>query len=112
MMDCVFCKVASGDIPAKTFYRDENIVAISDINPQAPTHLLVMPTTHYDNVSTLAAVDGAVFAKLMDVAARLGTQYAPRGFRLVVNTGNDGGQTVDHVHVHILAGRQLVWPPG
>jgi histidine triad (HIT) family protein len=116
MHDCVFCKIGAGAIPATEVYRDENIVAIEDLNPQAPTHLLVMPVKHY---ATLCEAVGAkpsgeaLIASLVKLAARLGKERGgSRGFRLVVNTGSDGGQTVDHVHLHVLAGRHMTWPPG
>jgi histidine triad (HIT) family protein len=112
-MDCLFCKIAKGDIPAKTVYRDDDVLAIEDINPQAPVHLLVMPTTHYANIGELSdARKGALLAKLIEVATKLGRERGGDGYRLVFNTGQDGGQTVDHLHVHVLAGRQLTWPPG
>ncbi len=112
MEDCIFCKIAAGEVPARVIYRDEDVVAIEDLIPQAPTHLLVMPRKHYATLDA-AADDDAVAAGLVAVAARLGRERgASRGFRLVVNTGPDGGQTVGHVHVHVLAGRQMSWPPG
>ncbi|HTX59616.1 MAG TPA: histidine triad nucleotide-binding protein [Verrucomicrobiae bacterium] len=113
MSDCIFCKIGAGEIPAKEAYRDEAVVAIEDVNPQAPLHLLVMPLEHHRNVGLLAQDgDGALLARLMTVAARLGTQRGGDGFRLVLNTGPDGGQTVDHLHVHVLGGRRMNWPPG
>lgn len=112
MDDCIFCKIANGEIPAKVVYRDDSILAIEDLNPQAPTHLLVMPAVHYATVLE-ASQQGALGGNLMSVAAQLGKQRGGEGgFRLVVNTGADGGQTVGHVHVHVLAGRQMTWPPG
>ncbi|MDQ2864962.1 MAG: HIT domain-containing protein [Candidatus Eremiobacteraeota bacterium] len=112
-MSCIFCKIASGEIPATVAHRDEDVVAVVDSNPQAPEHLLVMPVKHYDNIADLAASnDDALMAKLFDIAAQLGREQSASGFRLVVNTGPDGGQTVDHMHVHVLAGRPMTWPPG
>lgn len=111
-MSCIFCKVASGEIPATAVYRDDDVIAVADINPQAPKHTLVMPVKHYDSVAELAASgNDALMAKLFTVAAKIGAGSA-KGFRIVVNTGPDGGQTVDHVHVHVLAGRPMTWPPG
>ena len=102
-----------GELPAKIVARDDQVVAIEDLNPQAPTHLLVMPIQHYPNVQKLASVDRALAARLLEVASKLGAQRGgDSGFRLVINTGRDGGQTVDHAHVHVLAGRHLEWPPG
>jgi len=114
MDDCIFCKIAAGDVPAKIVYRDDGVVAVEDLNPQAPTHLLVMPVDHFQSLVD-ATVDGGdgLTAALFSVAARLGREHGgDAGFRLVVNTGPDGGQTVGHVHVHVLAGRPMAWPPG
>ncbi len=112
MADCIFCKIATGELPAKTVARDDLVVAIEDLNPQAPTHLLVMPIRHHANVQELAKADRALAARLLEVASKLGAERGGAGFRLVFNTGRDGGQTVDHVHVHVLAGRHMDWPPG
>ena len=112
-MDCIFCKIIGGDIPAKEIYRDNDVIAIEDVNPQAPVHLLVMPVRHVANVGELSpATDAALMGKLIATAARLGREKGENGYRLVMNTGPDGGQTVDHTHVHVLAGRHLTWPPG
>jgi histidine triad (HIT) family protein len=112
-MDCLFCKIAAGEIPAKPVYRDELVIAIEDINPQAPTHLLVMPIAHHANIGELSdAGDPALLARLVEVASKLGRERGRDGYRLVMNTGKDGGQTVDHLHLHVLAGRHLTWPPG
>lgn len=114
MDDCIFCKVARDEVPATVVYRDDDIVAIEDLNPQAPVHLLVMPHKHYETISDVVASDGnALAANLLEVAANLGKERGGRrGFRLVVNTGPDGGQTVGHVHIHVLGGRHMTWPPG
>jgi histidine triad (HIT) family protein len=115
-MDCIFCKIAAGEIPANVVYRSDAVIAIEDLNPQAPTHLLVLPVAHYETLweaTGAGAEDKMLVSTLMEVAARLGRERGGAGgFRLVVNTGPDGGQTVDHVHVHVLAGRRLAWPPG
>jgi histidine triad (HIT) family protein len=112
-MDCPFCKIAAGEIPAKSVYRDDNVLAIEDINPQAPVHLLVMPIAHHANIGELSDADeSALLAKLIEVATKLGRERGGAGYRLVMNTGPDGGQTVDHLHVHVLAGRHMTWPPG
>ena len=112
-MDCIFCKIAAGEIPARFVHRDDDIMAIVDVNPQAPQHLLVMPVKHFENIADLAHEhDDALMAKLFETAAQLGREQSGTGFRLVVNTGADGGQTVDHLHVHVLAGRFMAWPPG
>ena len=113
MAECIFCKIGAGDLPAKIVHRDADVVAIEDLNPQAPTHLLVMPIAHHANVHGLAKEDPALTARLIELASKLGRERGgDGGFRLVVNTGRDGGQTVDHVHVHVLAGRRMEWPPG
>lgn len=112
-MSCIFCKVASGEIPATIVHRDPDVIVIVDINPQAPEHLLVMPVKHYDSIVDIAAAnDDALMAKLFDIAAQLGREQSANGFRIVANTGSDGGQTVDHMHIHVLAGRPMTWPPG
>jgi histidine triad (HIT) family protein len=112
--DCIFCKICSGEIPAKTVYDDGDVVAIEDLNPKAPVHLLVMPRRHYDDVGMLVeAPDPGLTHALLRVAAQLGRRHGgDDGFRLVANTGRDGGQTVGHLHLHVLAGRPLGWPPG
>jgi histidine triad (HIT) family protein len=117
MNECIFCKIAAGEIPARFVFRDDEtgVMAIEDVNPQAPAHLLVMPIAHH---ATLAAAVGrreadATVRRMFEVASALGTERGGEsGFRLVVNTGPDGGQTVDHVHLHVLAGRAMTWPPG
>jgi histidine triad (HIT) family protein len=112
-MDCIFCKIGAGEIPAKEVYRDAGIVAIEDINAQAPVHLLVLPIAHYQDVGALVdAHDDVLLAELMCVASDLGRERGGDGYRLVVNSGPDGGQTVAHLHIHVLAGRALTWPPG
>jgi histidine triad (HIT) family protein len=112
MSECIFCKIAAGEIPAKEVYRDDRFVAIEDLNPQAPTHLLVIPVEHHATIVDASSTSGLADG-LIAVASRLGAQRGGgSGFRLVVNTGPDGGQTVGHVHVHVLAGRRMTWPPG
>jgi histidine triad (HIT) family protein len=113
MDDCIFCKIGSGEVPATVVYRDDDVVAIEDLNPQAPTHLLVMPIEHHASVVEASSIDAALAARLIAVASKLGRERGGEsGFRLVVNTGPHGGQTVGHVHVHVLAGRRMTWPPG
>lgn len=110
--DCIFCKIAAGEILANIVYRDHDVIAIEDLNPQAPTHLLVMPIAHHATMAH-ASSDTALAGRLITVASKLGDERGgDGGFRLVVNTGPDGGQTVAHVHVHVLAGRRMTWPPG
>lgn len=113
MMDvsCIFCAIAAGDIPATMAYASDRVVAFHDIAPQAPVHVVVVPRAHHANVSELTNADPGLAAELLAVAAQLGSAHHG-GFRLVMNTGPDGGQSVDHVHAHVLAGRGLGWPPG
>lgn len=110
--DCIFCKIVSGEIPAKIVERGGGVIAIEDVNPQAPVHILVLPEKHVENIAahTSAGTSDDV-AHLMGMASKIGEKHAG-GFRLVLNTGADGGQTVDHLHVHVLAGRHMSWPPG
>lgn len=112
--DCIFCRIVGGEIPAKELYRDDAVIAIEDVNPQAPVHALVMPIRHHDNIGALCdGNDGATVEQLLRVASRLGRERGgDDGFRLVINTGPNGGQTVNHLHVHVLAGRPMTWPPG
>jgi histidine triad (HIT) family protein len=111
---CIFCKIAAGEIPAKSVLRDDDVIAIEDVNPQAPTHLLVMPLAHYRDIGELCeSGESPMMAKLFSTASKLGRKLAGSGgFRIVVNTGSEGGQTVDHLHVHVLGGRRMTWPPG
>ena len=114
MPDCLFCGIASGEIPAKTVRESSRAIAFRDINPQAPTHVLVIPRDHYPNLAALAAAgDGLLdeVAALADQIAR-DESVAGSGYRVVFNTGADAGQTVHHVHAHLLGGRPLEWPPG
>ena len=109
---CVFCKIAASEIPAKIVKRGDGILAFTDQNPQAPTHLLVIPTHH---VATLnEAKDAGLLGKLLGFARDLAQEVgiAQRGYRVVVNTNPDGGQTVFHLHLHVLSGRPMTWPPG
>lgn len=111
--NCVFCKIVAGDVPATFAYRDDDVVAIEDLNPQAPHHLLVLPRKHYADVGEMIAGDPGLAQALLAAGAELGRQHGGNdGFRLVANTGPDGGQTVGHVHLHVLAGRPMGWPPG
>jgi histidine triad (HIT) family protein len=111
--DCIFCKIVAGDIRADIVQRDEDVVVINDVNPQAPSHFLVMPVRHFANVRELAASGSQeLMGKLFSVASQIGSEQDERGFRLVANTGPAGGQTVDHLHIHVLAGRNMTWPPG
>jgi histidine triad (HIT) family protein len=109
--DCLFCSIAAGDVPATIVHSDDLTVAFRDLNPQAPTHVLVIPRAHYPNVAALGEeASAAVHRAAAAVAEAEGV--AGSGWRLVFNTGGDAGQTVQHVHGHVLGGRQLEWPPG
>ena len=114
MADCAFCKIAAGEIPARVVHRDDSVIAVEDINPQAPTHLLVMPVEHFDTLLALVCDQRAdrLVQRLFEVASQLGAQHDDGGYRLVVNTGHKGGQTVGHLHIHVLGGRAMTWPPG
>lgn len=113
-MSCIFCKIASGEIPAKTVYQDDRLVVIEDINPAAPLHLLLIPTKHLVNVLDLQEVDDQLIGHLFRVAAGIARErgIAEDGFRIVTNTNSAAGQSVFHIHFHMLAGRDLQWPPG
>ena len=114
MAECLFCAIVAGEIPATTVLETDRVLAFRDINPQAPTHVLVVPKTHYPDVAALAAADaallGAVIGTVQQVAAA--EAVAGTGYRVVFNTGAEAGQTVPHVHAHLLGGRSLTWPPG
>jgi histidine triad (HIT) family protein len=114
MSDCIFCKIARGEIPCRKIHEDEDLLAFHDINPQAPTHFLVIPKRHIENVMALRAADadltGRLLIKAQELAVALGCEE--KGARFVVNCKSDGGQTVDHLHVHVLGGRPMTWPPG
>ena len=112
MADCLFCKIASGAIPAQIVRRDDGMLAFRDVNPQAPVHVLIIPTMHTANLT--ATLDAGLLGRLLafarDVAVAEG--IAEAGYRVVVNTNAQGGQTVFHLHLHVLGGRPLRWPPG
>lgn len=114
MSDCLFCKIVAGAIPAAVTYRDANIVAFKDIGPKAPLHELVIPTRHIASLADAQSNDGDLLGRLMLVAAERARAegFGASGFRVVMNSGADAGQTVHHVHLHVLAGRELHWPPG
>lgn len=115
MTDCIFCRIASGDIPAKIAKKSPEAVAFYDLNPQAPTHLLVIPTRHYVAVRDAKGAEGqALLGKLLAFAAEVASEQGldTGGYRIVTNTGSDGGQSVFHLHLHLLGGRRLAWPPG
>jgi len=112
--DCLFCKIAQGDIPVNFIYEDEQVVAFNDINPQAPQHFLIIPRKHIPTTVDLTVEDESLVGHIHLVAAKISQQlgFAADGFRLVNNCNEAGGQAVWHLHFHLLAGRNLAWPPG
>ena len=111
-VDCLFCRIVAGDIPGDIVHATERTVAFRDLNPQAPTHVLVVPREHYPNAAALAAADPEASAELLSTAAAVATAEGHDDYRLVFNTGPSSGQTVFHTHLHLLAGRSMSWPPG
>ena len=114
MADCLFCRVIAGQIPGAIVYQDDRLVAFKDINPQAPMHILIVPRRHIASLNALASGDDALVGEMVRRAAALAAEagYADRGYRTVFNCNADAGQTVFHIHLHVLAGRTLSWPPG
>jgi histidine triad (HIT) family protein len=114
MSQCLFCRIAAGEIPAKVLYSDADVIAFQDINPQAPLHALVIPRKHIATINDLQPEDAALVGKLFLAAKQVAKEagYAEDGYRVVMNCGLDAGQTVFHIHLHVLAGRALSWPPG
>lgn len=113
-MSCLFCKIAAGEIPAKIVYQDQYLLAVEDINPAAPLHLLLIPKKHIVNTLDLLPEDDALIGHLHRIAAKIATEHgvAESGFRIVANTNAAAGQSVFHIHFHLLAGRSMQWPPG
>lgn len=112
-MNCLFCKIIEGSIPSTAVYQDEFCYAFADINPQAPVHVLIAPREHIASMADANEDDRALFGHLQWAAAEIARDKGlANGYRVVVNTGADGGQSVDHLHVHLLGGRPLSWPPG
>jgi histidine triad (HIT) family protein len=112
--DCLFCKIVEGEIPVDLVHESERLVAFRDINPQAPLHVLVIPREHVASLDAAAEGHGDLLGEALLVAAEIARRegVAAGGYRTVINTGADGGQTVHHLHVHLLGGRELGWPPG
>jgi histidine triad (HIT) family protein len=111
---CLFCRIIAGERPAAIAHKDEHVTAIRDINPQAPTHILILPNRHIASVAEASAGDRDLLGTLLMTAAQIAARegLTPNGYRLVVNHGPDAGQSVFHLHVHLLGGRRLGWPPG
>jgi histidine triad (HIT) family protein len=114
MTNCLFCKIIAGEIPGTIVHQDDSVVALKDINPQAPLHVLIMPRRHISTLNDLGPDDDALVGSMFRVAAGLAKAhgYAERGYRTVFNCNREAGQTVFHIHLHLLAGRGLEWPPG
>jgi histidine triad (HIT) family protein len=111
---CLFCRIVAGEIPSDTVFADDLVIAIRDIAPRAPTHVLFLPRVHIRSAAELTEADGGLLGRLFSAAADYARQegIAEKGYRLVMNVGPWGGQTVDHLHVHLLGGRSMTWPPG
>ena len=114
MQDCLFCKIIAGQIPGKIVYQDDKVGAFRDINPQAPMHVLVVPRRHIDSLNELSAEDDGLVGELVRRGAAIAAEHghAERGYRTVFNCNAEAGQTVFHIHLHVLGGRRLGWPPG
>lgn len=114
MSDCIFCRIIAKDIPSKIVHEDEHTVAFDDVNPQAPVHVLVVPRRHVPSLNEAKAEDSALLGQLMRTCLAVAGEkgLSESGYRVVTNIGADGGQTVSHLHLHVLGGRAMRWPPG
>ena len=112
MENCLFCKIIAGEIPSNKVYEDEQCLAFYDIDPQAPTHFLVIPKAHIGSVSEVNGTNSAVVAHIFEVIARLAADMGMDSYRVVSNIGDQAGQSVHHLHFHVLSGRDMTWPPG
>jgi len=112
--DCLFCKIVAGDIPGTIVFQDDALVAFKDVSPQTPLHVLIVPRRHIASLNDLTSEDDVLLGSMLRLAAALAKEhgYHERGYRTVFNTNREGGQTVFHIHLHLLAGRSLTWPPG
>ena len=112
--NCLFCKIIAGELGGPPVYQDDDITAFKDINPQAPVHILLVPNRHIESVGHASEGDNSLLGKILLVAAEVASTQgiSDGGYRLVINKGDDGGQTVSHLHVHLLGGRRMTWPPG
>ena len=112
-MDCVFCKIVSGEIPSKKAYEDDKVLAFFDLEPQAPVHILIIPKEHIESVDRVNSQNSQIIGYIFEIAAKLAKEFGlSKGYRIVSNCGEDGGQTVGHLHFHLLGGRFMQWPPG
>ena len=114
MPDCLFCKIAAGEIPSEFVYEDDELVAFHDINPQAPNHVLIIPRRHIETVLDLTDDDAGLIGRMILAAGKIARELglSQRGYRLLFNCKQDGGQEVYHIHLHLLGGRRMTWPPG
>lgn len=112
MADCLFCRIAAGEIPSTCIYEDAQVYAFLDIDPQAPEHFLVIPKEHIDSAACITSENSGVIAHIFEVIARLAAERGLDGFRVVSNVGESAGQSVKHLHFHVLSGRDMTWPPG
>ncbi len=114
MSDCLFCKIVAGEVPSTKVYEDDSVYAFLDIAPQAPEHIVIVPKKHISSTNEITAENSAVIGKIFEAAAKIAAErgFSEKGYRIVNNCGEDGGQTVGHLHFHMLAGRNLQWPPG
>lgn len=112
-MDCLFCKIANGTIPSKKVYEDDRVLVFEDIDPKAPTHLIAIPKEHIPSAAAITPQNSFLIAHIFEVIGKLSSKKSLKnGFRVVTNCGDDGGQTVGHLHFHLLGGRAMHWPPG
>ena len=112
MKDCLFCRISAGEIPSDCLYQDESVYAFRDINPQAPVHFLVIPREHIDSAACIDGSNSAVVAHIFEVIAKLAREQGLESFRVISNVGESAGQSVKHLHFHVLSGRDMTWPPG
>lgn len=112
MSDCLFCRIAAGEIPARIVHSDDDVVAFHDVAPKAPVHVLIIPRRHVPSLAETGPDDAALLGRLMSLAVELAGRLTSDGFRVVVNSGASAGQSVFHLHLHLLGGRDFAWPPG
>lgn len=110
--DCLFCRIAAGEIPSGRVFEDESVIVFRDINPKAPTHLLAIPRRHLDSVADLTDADGDLLAALFSALRQVADDAGLRAYRILTNVGAEAGQSVFHLHLHLLGGRRMAWPPG
>lgn len=111
-MDCIFCKIANGEIPSSKVYEDDKVLAFNDIEPQAPVHILIIPKEHIASAAEINEANSALVAHIFEVAAKIAKEQNLDGFRIVNNCGDSAGQTVKHIHFHLMSGREFTWPAG